>query len=944
MGIYIGPENEEQPEDAEKYEWSKYGGESNYIDIRYSNNGETFTENNGLTQGSWIGFWVTNDPSVLDPNYIPIWDNYAWNDLSTAAGVITPIYYIETNYKTVSKFFTKDLEYSYLPSTLKVYFKTREADTVGQVSRGSIQIYYTYYNLNDHTNILTSDIITSNTELELSLTGDVFSKRNLQDIVISGILEGQTLVTEIIQVNYGTTEDMAKLALNAADIVASIANTKLVFNTDGLTVKNGGLSILNSQDNKVFYADEEGNLFFSGTLSTSSGNLGGWKIDDFGLYSDNGTIGLYAGGDLIHPEDTSQIPSSIRFWAGRYIKDDIVNYNFAVNHDGYLFAKQANISGKIIATDGYIQNKFLIGSNDTGIVIFGGNENTESYIGSAQYSSGTFGYGWKLAQDGTAEFNNITARGKIQSSVFEYNKVSSVGGSLYIAPTIYIETISGIITSSAQTISEEQATVTTLIVNWILPYSNLNDINGRNWQIKDEIKLDGQILLEEELIELSNINGIIINAISNEDNTVTITVSFEVAQNQANKIIGSKFQPGAILILYGTEEKRHGLYLTAAGEDSPFIDVYDDSEDNIVKPAVRVGNLAGIEDNNFSTSSLNGYGLYSSNAYLRGQLILPNSGISNQKSIGYSGGDNYFAIDPEDEKDKNAIRIWAGAGYPSLSSSTEVAPFIVTQDGSLYAKKGIFQGIVKATNSEFSGTIKAAGIVVKEGSLGNNYSANNDHFFVAYKENPDSFNDYILDIGSHGLSIWEGGLRAYSDYASGLEDTTYVNPVYGYSLSQNNPQPYFSLADDGNGNILHARIVAHKGHFLTISQNGSSYNTTSIIFDNGIWFDSDNYNNINNIEKTAYYQSSHSNGLSLKNNLLNINNDQGLTFTSKETIYINPIETDINTTRIEKVLIRGQLNLIKENNEVDNLISLNGQIIKEAFNSNQSIGIDIIVI
>ena len=733
---------------------------------------------------------------------------------------------------------------------------------------------------------------------------------------------------------------MAKLSLNAADIVASIANTKLTFNTDGLTVKNGGLSILNTQDEKVFYADDAGNLFFSGTLNTSSGSLGGWRIDDYGLYSDNGTIGLYAGGELIHPEDNLQSP--IRFWAGKYIIDDTVNYNFAVNHNGFLFAKQANVSGKIIATDGYIQNKFLVGSNDTGIVIFGGNKDSESYIGSAQYSSGAYGYGWKLSQDGTAEFNNITARGKIQSSVFEYSKVSSVGGSLYIAPTIYIETMSSTITSITSTISEDQKTVT-LTANWILPYPNLDDINGRNWQINDEIKLDGEILLEEELVELSDIDGVIIDAISNEDNTVTITVSFEIEQNQADKIINSKFQPGAILILYGSEDKRHGLYLTAAGEYSPFMDVYDDSEDNIVKPAVRIGNLAGINDTNFSTSSLNGYGLYSSNAYLRGQLILPNSGISNQKSIGYSGGDSYFAIDPENEKDKNAIRIWAGAGYPSLSSSTEVAPFIVTQDGSLYAKKGIFQGIVKATNSEFSGTIKAAGIVVEEGSLGNNYLANGDHFFVAYKENPVSFNDYILDIGSHGLSIWEGGLRAYSDYASGLEDTTYINPVYGYSLSQSNPQPYFSLADDGKENILHARIVAHKGHFLTINQNGSSYNTNSIIFDDGIWFDSDNYNNINDIEKTAYYQSSHSNGLSLKNNLLNINNDQGLTFTSKKTIYINPIEADINTTRIEKVLIRGQLNLIKENNDLDNLISLNGQIIKEAFNSNESIGIDIIV-
>ena len=255
----------------------------------------------------------------------------------------------------------------------------------------------------------------------------------------------------------------------------------------------------------------------------------------------------------------------------------------------------------------------------------------------------------------------------------------------------------------------------------------------------------------------------------------------------------------------------------------------------------------------------------------------------------------------------------------------------------------IVEGTVKAKNSEFSGTIKAAGIVIDSGSDGSIYTPARDHFFVAYNDNPQSFNDYVLDIGEHGISIWEGALKAYSDYASGLEDTTYINPIYGYSLTQTNPQPYFSLADDGNGEVLNARIVAHKGHFLTISQSGSFYKTNSIIFDNGIWFDVGTYNNLNNIEKTSYYQSSHNNGLSLKNNLLNLNNDYGLSLTSKETIYINPVETDINSTRVEKVLIRGQLNLVKENEELDNLISLNGQVIKEAFNSNKSIGIDIIV-
>lgn len=926
IGFYVGVE-ENAPSDGSKYTWSKYSGDSNYIDIRYSNDGESFTENNGKTQGSWMGVFITNNPDVLLETYEPKWEDYNWTDLSAATGASTPFYYIESNYKIINKFFNSDLEYEYSPSNLKLYFKVREADTVGQVSRGRLQIYYTYYELNNRETLKTSEIFNESSETEFNLTQDQFSKQDLQTLVVQGVIEEQTIVTEVFQINYGTTEDMAKLSLNASDIVASIQNTKLVFNTEGLTVKNGGLSILNSQDEKVFYADENGNLFFTGTLSTSSGNLGGWKIDEYGLYSDNGTIGLYAGGDLFHPDDTLKSP--IRFWAGQYVFEDEVNYNFAVNHNGYLFANNANINGKIVATDGYIENKFLIGSGDNGIIIFGGNEDLESYIGSALYSSGALGYGWKLSQDGTAEFNNIIARGKIQSSVFEYNKISSVGGSLYIAPTIYIETGSTEILRQTNSL-EETSEIVTLIVNWVLPYPNLNDINGRNWQINDEIKLDGDILLANERIELSNIDGIITEAVSNNDRTVTVTISFQVKKDQADKIVGSYFQPGAILILYGSEEKRHGLYLTAAGEHSPFMDVYDDSDDNVIKPAVRIGNLSGVNDINFPEATLSGYGLYSSNAYLRGQLMLPGAGITNQDAIKYGEGET-----------SSEIRIWAGIN--NIGDDITNANFIVTANGYLYAKQGIFEGTVKAKNSEFSGTIKAAGIVINPGSDGSVYAPARDHFFVAYNDNPQSFNDYVLDIGSHGISIWEGALKAYSDYASGLEETTYINPIYGYSSTQTNPQPYFSLADDGNGEILNARIIAHKGHFLTINQNGSSYKTNSIIFDNGIWFDTGIYNNLNNIEKTAYYQTSHSNGISLKNNLLNLNNDQGLSLTSKETIYINPIEIDIDSTRAEKVLIRGQLNLIKENEELDNLISLNGQVIKEAFNSNKSIGIDIIV-
>lgn len=42
-----------------------YGaGEAKYLYIRYSNDGVTFTENNGLTPGSWLGICATNEPTA----------------------------------------------------------------------------------------------------------------------------------------------------------------------------------------------------------------------------------------------------------------------------------------------------------------------------------------------------------------------------------------------------------------------------------------------------------------------------------------------------------------------------------------------------------------------------------------------------------------------------------------------------------------------------------------------------------------------------------------------------------------------------------------------------------------------------------------------------------------------------------------------------------------
>lgn len=910
LGIYSGP-SQTPPTDKTEYTWIKVEGEpgsSSYIDIRYSNDGINFTDNNGLEPGSWLGIYVTDTDVSSDPEYVPVFENYTWSQIQ-GVGSITPFYYFQSEYNEIYKFYSTQNNFTYTPSSFEITLYERRGSIYNVIKNSIITATCKCTNAEGEFEEI---VLPEGTDgvLNINLNDEQFNTKELFAIYIVGkSTSGSVYAEQVYQVSFGTSKEMAKFSLNAASINASILNTKLIFNTDGLTIKNGGFKIIGNNDEEVFYVNETGDLFFSGILETSAGSLGGWLINEHGLYTANETVGLYATDTKFLSAEISNSP--IRIWAGK--NDE--TYNFAVTHDGHLYAQQANVKGKIAATSGYITNTFLVGSENSGIIIQG-NENGSSYIGSSQFSSGSLGYGWKLNEDGTAIFNNINARGKITSSVFEYNKISSVGGSIYIAPTIYTDKESGII----KQLDDKYQVI------WNLPYESLANVNGRTWNINDILKIDGEILVtgsDDNIIlnkySISGAEGKIISIESKSDKTTDILVEFTFNEDIANK----KFQAGSILILYGANGQRSGLYLTASDLNGPYMDVYDSSEENEVKPAVRIGNLSGIIDANFNQQQLKGYGLYSSNAFLRGQLMLPGAGITNQEDIVYND---------------SPIRIWAGIA--DSSQDFQNANFIVTADGSLYAKKGIFEGTVIARDSEFSGTIKAAGIVIDEGGDGTKPELNTDHFFVGYKSEPTSFNDYILDINSSGISIWEGGLRAYSDFASGFNNYGYKDNIYGYSEENKNPIPYLSLSDDGDGSTLQARVVMHKGHFFTIESSLDKYNTTSVIFDKGIWFNNNQYETLSStIEKTSYYYSRNT-GIKLENNILKILSQSNLMLSSKNTVYVNSTEDDINNIDNTSLLVRGQLKVV---NDQENIIALDKQIIKEAIYDGESIGIDIIV-
>ena len=624
-----------------------------------------------------------------------------------------------------------------------------------------------------------------------------------------------------------------------------IDENKHLRSEDGLTVLSGEGAEADSERinvNNKFIAYANGSIeaveaTISGNITAKTGKIGQWEINDYGLIGAEGSVGLYSGNAGSYKIGDSYI----RFWAGKSGEDSIYPYNFCVTDNGKLLATQADITGKIVAESGFFSNSFFVGS-ETGKQIFisGSTESGGPFIGSSQYASGPLGFGWRINYDGSAEFENVSIRGKISSAVFEHNRISSIGGSLYIAPTFYIEV-------ESETIENNQ-------VIWYNTAFDPKTTCDREWLDKEQIKLDGSLYKiidgKEENLEISNIQATLITE--------------DIAEGQVKlklpdipSINGYRFRPGAAVVFYGTNTRRSGLFLTSVGKYSPYLEIYDNDGTEDPIPAVRLGNLEGITDTYIvSSGGLTGYGLYSSNAYLRGELRLPNAGVTNQMISMVNN---------------SPVRIWAGT-----ESDISNANFIVTEDGSLYAKQGTFEGVVKATNSEFSGSIRAAGILLEEEDISASDSLHN-HFYVAYNlteeggEFVPSYKNYVLNIDKNGLSIWEGGLRAYSDLAT---EQTHI--VYSQANGYGN-LPYLYLVDDITSNKeLFSRIVFNKSHQISFNNN----TIQSIILDSGIWFKNQNWSYTKNddfeTQEKIIFSSDRESGIYLNEGILTFKNAKSI--------------------------------------------------------------------
>lgn len=386
------------------------------------------------------------------------------------------------------------------------------------------------------------------------------------------------------------------------------------------------------------------------------------------------------------------------FWAGA--KNS--NYSdavFSVGVDGAVVAKSLDLVNGTLTSQGAVLNGSLLvkdPTKETYIVI-----DSKQGISTSNYNSA---YGWKIDMNGDAYFSNINARGEIISAVFSYNSVNTMGGDLYLAPTYYDYDNTVVLydsNNSPQVFAIEVDETTFNRAIW--DNGDINILSDFNKVINTTSSLDAIITYTNVKFNLLTIiNNVSVEYNNNEGRLYRVTDGekyyfyiYYKATEKLNIVNKDKISNFSIALTAGC-----GINLTAGAALGPAVIITDVSKNGEI--ITQLGRLSGVIDPYFG--ELTGYGLYGQNAYLTGKVYLPNAGITDEDRVDRNNSQYY------NSNLESPVRIWAGTS----AEQREQAPFIITQDGSLYATKGVFSGTIQATDSVFSGWLQTTGILIDD--------------------------------------------------------------------------------------------------------------------------------------------------------------------------------------------------------------------------------------
>lgn len=300
-----------------------------------------------------------------------------------------------------------------------------------------------------------------------------------------------------------------------------------------------------------------------GTVYAQEGEIGGWTI---------ATGHLYAGAAAAR---CGLKPGEYPFYAG---SETPSTAPFRVNPQGEVWATNAHVTGEIDAGSGHlgdldVDGVVTVGTGTPVIRLDGPNK----WIESSNFVPGMAGF--RIKDDGDAEFNNVVVRGEIRAAVLKYNEIHAQAGQLLVTPNAAkLESDLTVATSGSFDVGEAGRFAASDIVR-------LKDGTYDTW------------------LTVTADNG---------DGTYSYTY--------ASGSTGVTFTAGAAVVSYGASGEG-GVLLDAVDANGPFVDIFTHAGSpwTGLTCKARLGRLDGISDVDLDPT---GYGLYSDNVFLKGELVV----------------------------------------------------------------------------------------------------------------------------------------------------------------------------------------------------------------------------------------------------------------------------------------------------------------------------------
>lgn len=664
------------------------------------------------------------------------------------------------------------------------------------------------------------------------------------------VLKVNNKYTKPIKCRFGLTDDMAKFSLNATDINAAIQNSKLIFNSEGLEIRNGGFNITrienSSEGEKVFKLLEfdsdtqeliirgkldavdgtfNGTLkavggTFKGELTAPSGEIGGFIIKENSIESKKSNDGNSS--LILNGSEGSILANNITLGTEAKIE------KYLQLGDAYIYNPKAEINNK--EENLFIQaNKLKI--YDTGAAKFGpitintdGTANFGNYLEIGENGICGENNSWSITSD-KAEFSNIDITGTIHASVFEYGKTQVVGGSMLFKTSAKIENIT----------KDEVQSILTITVN-----------NIEGFKENDYILIDGI----DEVFQISSI--------SKGENNAQITVPSSTKYDNSTEHLAithlascsTKVEDNSLnnnFLIGVNSNDSNEKYLNPRG--ITLNEFYLDNGKLKTKNRVFIGDLKSIDINK------SGFGLYAENVYLTGSLTteIPNKQTissennnietKNTQQNVYAGINTINGVKLDDSD--STIIFWAGA---SDADTIAAAPFMVTADGLLYAKKGQFDGAIISKSIIQGADLYAArlhGGNQQEAAALNIYDAGVDKGIIFWKGyNEENEGTKVLTINEQNFSYiktTDNSSESIEESITFIENTGNGIIFKGLSLELDKHLSLGNLfIEKNNTNTSEEYLIGNKN-----TNNESSYLNSIKLSNSGILLNSSNLSMIN---------------------------------------------------------------------------------------------------